>query len=760
VLTFTSAGWSQAFIERIEPPLARSGKATRVTFIGSQLGGALDVWSSLPEGKFKATAVGASTATHATFDVTLTADAPVGLCGLRMATRDGLSNAHLFLIDDLPPVPRRADDKEMKIDLPAAVWGALRAETVHRYRFDVAAGQRVSFEVVGSRFGKDLDPLVTLRDASGKWLAERDNDCGLCFDCRFDHVFAVAGSYIAEVRDARYRAADHATYVLRVGRFPAARVALPAAVRPGAKALLSLPECGGPACAFAAPASLQPGSFMASLRRPDDEGSTWVPLLATDRDITVAQKPSADLATRAKVPGLLCGVLDKPGCRDHFQLELERGQRIRIRGEARALASPADLELALTDPKGAEVRRASDPGQGNVALEFTAAAAGVHGLSVRDLARDGGPSFAYAVEVRGPQPTFTVEADVEGLTVPQGNYQALPLKVARSEKFGAIKLRLLGGPPGLTLTPDEIADKDDAVICKLSADRAVPTGLFTLQIVAEPAMPQSQAAPVIVSCLPLIDRRRVNEDLIPYALREDQRRLPPSLTDRLAVLVTPSAPFTMDLTEPLLALGRYQHADIPIITSRAAGFDEAISFTARGGQLADKDDVRTRVAAEFPTATRQQPAVAGRIYSRILSNIGRTRIDVDGTAMHEGRRITLRRSFDLDLRPAFRVTAEVDKLSALPGGSVTVCLLADRVKPFAGPIAVQLPPVPGLEMPESVTVPGGTDRLEFTVKVAADAAPRRAGIRARLTATVGTYEEETQPQLVEIEIRKAESPKK
>src|SRR5262249_27658245 len=139
---------------------------------------------------------------------------------------------------------------------------------------------------------------------------------------------------------------------------------------------------------------------------------------------------------------------------------------------------------------------------------------------------------------------------------------------------------------------------------------------------------------------------------------------------------------------------------------------------------------------------------------------GRTRIDVDGTAVHEGRRITLRRSFDLDLRPAFRVTAQVDKLTALPGGSVTVCLLADRVKPFAGPIAVQLPPVQGLELPETVTIPGGKDRVTFTVSVAADAAPRRAGIRAQLSATVGSYEEEMQAQLVEIEIRKPESPKK
>ncbi|MBY0523804.1 MAG: PPC domain-containing protein [Gemmataceae bacterium] len=762
LLAIASSGRAQAFIERIEPPVAQCGKTTRVTFIGSQLGQAMDLWSSLSAGKLKATPVGASEAGRATFDVQVAADTTVGLCGLRVATRDGLSNTHLFLIDDLPPVARPSGAKEMKLALPAAAWGAFRAETVDRYLFEVAAGQRVSFEVVGSRFGKDVDPLVVLRDARGKWLAERDNDPGLCFDCRFEHVFADAGTYMVEVRDGRFHAPEHATYVLRVGRFPAARAALPAAVRPGPSVEIVLPEAGGAAMTLAVPADQPLAPFMASLRRKDDEGSTWVPLTAIAGEVTVARKPcqTPDQATPAKVPGSLCGVLDKPGARDYFRLELEKGQRIRVRGEARALASPADLELSVTDAKGAEMRRVSDPGQDQVSLDFTAPAAGAFYLSVRDLARDGGPSFVYRLEVRGPQPTFTVDADVEGLTVPQGNYQTLPLTVTRSEPFGAIKLRLVGAPAGLTLSPDEIPAGTSAVIAKLSAAADTPAKLYTLQIVAEPAAAESGVAPVFVRTLPLVDRRRVNVDQIPYALREDQRRLPASLTDRLAVQVTPPSVFAMDLTEPVVTLGRYQNADIPIATTRAAGFDGAITFTARGGQLADKDDVRTRVAAEFPAATMQQANVTGRIHSRILSNIGRTRIEVEGTAVYQGRRITLTRSFELDLRPAFRVTAEVDKLMTNPGGTVKIRLLADRVKAFDGPITVQISPIQGLDLPATVELPSGKDSIELEVKVPADLTPRRVGIRARSVATVGVYEEELQTQLAEIDVRKPEAPKK
>jgi len=232
------------------------------------------------------------------------------------------------------------------------------------------------------------------------------------------------------------------------------------------------------------------------------------------------------------------------------------------------------------------------------------------------------------------------------------------------------------------------------------------------------------------------------------------------LTDRLAIQVTPAAPFTMDLTEPLVILGRYQHADIPIVTTRAAGFDGPVSFIARGGQLAPKDDVRTRVYAEFPSATMERQQVTGRIHARILSQIGRTRIEVEGTAVHNGRRVTLTRSFDLDLRPAFRLAAEPDKLMAVPGESVKIRLQAERVKPFDGPISVQIAPVPGLDLPATVEVPRGKDSVDVGVKVALDMMPRRISIRARSVATVGAYEEELQTQLVEIDIRKPVAPEK
>ena len=312
-------------------------------------------------------------------------DAPVGVCGLRLATRDGLTNAVLFHVEDLPVKEKT---------LPGCVWGTFRDGTLDRYTLTVAANERVSFECVSNRLGKDADPLLTIRDAGGEFVLERDNDPGLYFDFRFAHTFAKAGTYTLELRDARLKASEHHHYILRVGKFPAERVAIPNAV-PSPDRVLS-------------------GEIFQQVKRPGDAGSAWVPVLgaAVNLDIDVIERPRGQTAegpvtvakdfdathdaavwqatsgatwlafraspmrgnpflalersialgnlqpTPAVVPGVLCGVLKQPGRRQAFSFQLEKGQRIFVRAEAKVLNSPADLEIMVVDRVGREQRRA------------------------------------------------------------------------------------------------------------------------------------------------------------------------------------------------------------------------------------------------------------------------------------------------------------------------------------------------------------------------------------------------------------------
>jgi hypothetical protein len=760
---------AQAFIEHLSPPALERGKTTRLTVAGSHLAGALDLWTSLPGGKVKAIPAGDSNADRAVFDVRVADDAPVGVFGLRVATVDGLSNVHLCLIDDLPSRPAPDSTREpARMALPCAVWGRFREGQADRFAIAVQAGQRVSFEAVGNRLGKEVDPLVAIRDVSGRLVAERDNDPGLYFDCRFEHTFAVAGTYTVEVRDARYHGHEHGFYLLRIGRFPAARVAVPSAVWPGKPAHLLLPELNE-AVAVQIPGSRYPEVWTVALRRPGDEGSTWLPVEVSEADTTVcaADAVTPEKGTPAAVPGQLCGVLTRPGERQFFRLELYRGQAIQVIGHGRWLNSPIDPEVTLTDATGRTLRQASEGPDDTVQMDFTAPAAGTYCLAVRDLARDGGLAYAYRLEVRTGPPRVDVVAEVEGLTVPRAGYQPVPLTVARGNYAGPIALTLLGAPPGVELTPAEIPAGVNTLVCKLSAGSATPLGLHTLQILAQPTVvsPLKTAGPrTLVKTRPMIDRQLLNVDLIPYSLREDQRRPPPSVADRLALQITEPAPFTVEVAEPNVVLPRYQHAAIPLVTTRQPGFDSPISFTARGGQLAPKEEGRTRVYAEFPVATTKERMVNGSIHSRILANLGKTRIEVLASAVHAGRRITLIRTFELEIRTAFTVAWEnpvaPKPLELSPGSTAKVRLAAERLKSFRGPVRVSLSPAVGLDLPEEVVIPGDQASVEIEVKVAKDATPGRRSINLSSTAEVDGFEEEQRGGRIEIEVPRPQPPKK
>lgn len=764
-------------VESIAPPFLERGKTTRVTFTGRDLGAALDLWHSLPAGTLKSAPV-ESKADRIVMDITVAADAPVGVCGVRIATKDGLANACLLMVEDLP----------------TSVWGTFREGTVDRYRLEVKAGERVSFEVVSNRLGKNADPVLVIRDASGRSVAERDNDPGLYFDLRFEHRFEVAGTYSVEVRDARFRASEHHHYVLRMGHFPAGRVAVPSAIESGFMGEVRLPEVPGSEFAMAVPRS-QYGPFFANLKRPDDHGSIWVPLAPSLGPVTVAEEfdeardnalsqaasgpaaygfmPTPGLrnpfmsldrhftlgrlqATSATIPGTLCGVLRKPGRSDAFKLRLNKSERIFVRGEAKSLNSPVDLELAIVDKSGREQRRGGENAQTReeVSFDFTAPNAGDFALLVRDAIRDGSDAHAYRVTVRSTPFPPSLMAEVEGLTIPQGTYQPIPIAATRNGTAGPIKLHLIG-PPGLKLTPDEIGEKESAIVCRLEASGSVPLGVHTVQIVAE-----TEGDRTLVHTRPLIDMKWQNVDLIPLALREDQMRLPPSLADRFAVQIAPPSPFTFELSEKDISLPRYQQAAIPIATTRSSGFEGPIAFEARGGQLAEESEGRTRVFARFPDATPKQANISGVVVSKILSNTVKARIEVTATARHQGQRIQLTRTFDLDLTTAFKFTPEPAKVSLLPGESARARVSLNKVKGFDGPVMLHLQPMQGLTFPETVLVPKGQTSVEIDIAVSLDAQPRKQGLTVMATGEVDGFEEEVRGSPIEIEVRKVEPPKK
>ncbi len=798
---FIAIGWSnsafsQAFVEQLSPPVLQRGTVNRIEVVGRDTNEAVGLWSSLPADMFRARPVEASTANKAVFDVELTAQAPLGLYGLRLATRSGLSNVHLFLVDELPVTrnlsgepagvsPRTTGNNSDKVrgltpagspemlsvKLPACVTASCRPATIDRYSISVEKGQRVAFEVIGNRLGKDYDPLVRVRDSNGKVVAECDNSVGLFFDCRFAHTFAEAGTYTVEVRDSRFEGHPTWHYVLRMGDFPEARVSIPSSVQIGEPTTLTFPQVSGLQLPVQFPADRPLGSLFQEVRHSPNRLATWIPLAVSDLPAAIEVEPNDTLETAtlvtAKVPATLNGVLGKPGDVDWFAFELAKDQKLSIQGLARTIGSAADLELVMFNADGREARRVDDTDLDEASFDFKADKAGTYRLQVRDLARDGGPEFAYRIDIKEGGPQFQLLAEAADLTVPQGTYQPLSLKVTRTEFNGEILLELRGAPTGVTLEPNVIPAGATEFVGKIIAAPSTPEGLFTLQISArsdrihavegnDPTKEQDSMNRVTTSVKtkPLVDRQLKNVDLIPYALREDQRHLPPSLTNQIALMIAPPPPFDVELPEPLIRLTRYQTAEFPIVTKRSAGFTSPITFAVTGGQIGVETEERNQVYARFTPATAERLTASGTFFNRILTNLAKHRVDLTATADVNGHRVNLIRTFTLEVQSAFKPTIEPELPTTDPGGTVKVKLLANRVATFDGPVTFTLGPQSGFTFPETVTIPKGAESVEFELKADPKLNPGRHNLRQQVAGFVGKYEESFNLPNIPIEIKK------
>ena len=761
-------GYAAPFVEQVVPPVVQRGKTNRVELRGQQLKQSFDLWASLPGTRWTCRPL--STNDHtATFEVEVPADAPLGLYGLRAATHDGLSNVHLFLVDELPVQQLAPPSTLTPIQLPACIAAACREATIDRYSFAVVAGQQVSFEVVGNRFGKDYDPLLSLRNAAGVLLAQADNQPGLFFDCRFAHKFEQAGTYTIEVQDSRFSGDPTWHYVLRMGDFPACQVAIPSSVVPGKENVLRLPEANHAEVRLTTPATQPHEWFYQEVRLSDKQLATWVPLHADPQNHQLEKEPNATAATATQVtvPATLHGVLSTADDEDWFQLDLKKGQNITIRGEARQLGSPVDLELALLEPKGNEVRRVDDLVVRNrsesetyeARFDFTARLDGPHALLVRDLISTGNHSSTYRVEITESGPELTLQSEVARITLPRETYQPIPLKLTRTRFTGPVELELLGAPSGVHLEPTTIPADSTEIVCHLIAAADAPLGLSTLQIVARGTSGDIQIS-AVAQTLPLIDKRTRNKDLQVLALRDDQLYPPPSLTNRLALLVTPPSPFDVQLPTSTLVITKYLPSHFPISTTRRPGFASPITFDGQGGQIGAEEEERSNIFLRFPTAKADESQVQGNVFNRINTRYETCRVDLTATAMDKERQITLHRTFTLDTKPAFSPTVEPASTDTAPGTTVKVRLLAQRTGDYTGAVRMMTQAIPDLEFKEEIEIPAGQEEFELTIQVKPDARPQRYQIRWQSQGLVGKYEEEINGPIVTINVKLPPAPKK
>ncbi|MGH7222976.1 MAG: PPC domain-containing protein, partial [Gemmataceae bacterium] len=429
----------QAPVLKAAAPLGmQRGTTLNLTLTGTNLAGPTGLWTSFPVTKATIPTEGNNGKDNGKLLVRLVVpkDAPLGFHAIRLATRRGMSNLRLFCIDDLPQVLENTSNHALNmaqvVSLPCVVAGKADAETTDYFKFHVAAGQRLSFEILGRRLGSSFDPQLQILDANGREVPGAfSNDApGLQTDARLTCTFKTAGNYVAAVRDVSYRGGDDFHYRLRIGDFPCATTTLPLAVKRGSKMTVRF---AGPNVAGVAPvevaAPTDPAIEFLSLAPRGANGlHGWpVNLALSDVEEKLEQEPNneAAKANRIPVPGAVTGRFEQKGDSDAFVFTLKKGVRYILEVQTHELGSPTDVYMTLRDAKGAQLQ-VSDPTKA-ARLDFKPPADGDYTLHVEHLHLWGGPDEVYRISVAAYEPGFDLTVALDRFNIEQGGKLSLPI---------------------------------------------------------------------------------------------------------------------------------------------------------------------------------------------------------------------------------------------------------------------------------------------------------------------------------------------
>ena len=210
-------------VQGIRPLAVRPGASVELALRGANFSAqGLRLWS-YEELTAEATNI-SQQGDSATLRVDAPSNTPPGVLAARVFGGNGVSEAFLLLVDDLPSVSQDSEARELEtaqpLDWPVAVDGAYAERGYDFYKIAGKAGQSLSLEVAARRLGSPIDPSVRLLNADGREIAYSDDELGLDGDCRLSTQLPSDGDYYIEVRDVRYRGGEDYFYRLRIGDFP------------------------------------------------------------------------------------------------------------------------------------------------------------------------------------------------------------------------------------------------------------------------------------------------------------------------------------------------------------------------------------------------------------------------------------------------------------------------------------------------------------------------------------------------------------
>ncbi|HEX3316163.1 MAG TPA: PPC domain-containing protein [Gemmataceae bacterium] len=658
--------------------------------------------------------------------LTVAADAAVGLVPIRLACANGLSNLRFFCVDDLPQVldddKNHDKSKPQQIPIPCVVSGRTTAEQGSFFRFTVAAGQRLSFEVLGRRIGSPIDPQLTLYH--GKSLREFafDNDSPGCQgDPRISYHFKEAGEYVAEVRDVLGRGGAEYVYRLRIGDFPMATSPIPMAAKAGSKVSVEFvgPMVDGVKAVEVAVPDDPPGSAVFVTPRGPSGLAGWpVTMVVSDvaESIEVEPNPDAAHANRMTVPGGVTGRFPPGDDADVFVVAGKKGQKLTIEAQTLEWGSPTLVYFVVRNAK-AEIARSnpSVPPPGDQRVEVTPAEDGDLFIEVQPLLFRGGPADAYHLSVRPVTPSFEVNLTGDRTESAPGGVALLPFTIARKGFTGPIEVFVRGEPSIAT----NLKAGQTGGLLRIPVALDAKFGGKTLSLSAK-AMIDGKAVLVLASAKAIVSKAMSDLPYPPLAFR--------SLVD---FAVKEAAPFRLAVAIQPADAAPGTVVTATVTATRTEGFAQEITINPPTGLPPMVGAPKIGPIPKGKTETKFTLDVNAK------TPIGDYFMLLTGKAKVEGRDVLSDPvALALAVGAPFDLAVEPGKLEIAAGGKATLKITATRKAGYKGPITITFKKLPAKVTAATATIAADKTSVDVEFTAAGDAAPvARVEVEAVGTAT-------------------------
>lgn len=670
--------------------------------------------------------------------VRVDANAPVGEYNCRVRSETGISELRTFQVTpfkviDLHDImktdakgrPINTFENPQPIDLNVTVAGSLPSEQVQYFAVDMKKGQRLTAEVQGMRLGELFDPFLAILDQKRFELSVSDDTAFAMQDPIASTIIPADGRYIIALRESSYREGAH--YLLHVGSFPRPTILYPLGGRPGEELHVKfLGDVGGPL-----ERTLKlPGEPNESLPIFPEQDGLIAPtpnhVRVSDMPNVLEQEPNDETSQatpyEGDLPVAFNGIIEKAGDVDFFRFKARRGQALDLRVYARQLRSPLDSVLTLYNAKGNVISSNDDNGGPDSYIRFNVGEDGVYFISVTDQLKQGGPDYAYRVEISEPRPAVVMaipqfnnnSQERWTIPVPRGNRYATLVRATRINTGGDVTIKSMDLPPGVTAVSADGSSGEIPVVFEARADAPIGGKLCTL---GGDVFNGDKKVDVVPRYQQQIDLVYGNNNSPLY--KTD--------VQSLAVAVTKEAPFKLHLEQPKAPLVLGGEISLKVTAERAPDFKNPISvrflyMPPNLGGLSTIDMPGDKSELLFPI-NAQTNATPGKTWKVCVAGMS----DVNGELWVASEFV------DLTIAEPF-IDGSLNMTAAEQGKSTMALCKLDQKRPFAGKAVAKLMGLPANVTAEDVQITSADTQVMFPVTVGEKASPgRRDSLFCRVT---------------------------